>query len=116
MWSTVLSAASTGTCTNLQLLADKRRPFQLQVNLAVHLFPGLHAPALILGTIAGCGGRILADGIMTGWQVRKLDVRAGAGQHANDSICALVVDCANAAACKYAGAHAVMDAPGKSPA
>jgi hypothetical protein len=41
----------------------------LQVNLAVQLYPGSVAPALILGTLAGCGGRLLADGIMTGWQV-----------------------------------------------
>lgn len=39
-----------------------------RVNLAVQLYPGVHTAPLILGTIAGCGGRLLADGIMTGWQ------------------------------------------------
>jgi hypothetical protein len=41
-----------------------------QVNLAVQLYPGVVAAPIILGTISGCGGRLLADGIMTGWQVR----------------------------------------------
>lgn len=41
----------------------------VQIDLAVQLYPGVHAAPLILGTIAGCGGRLLADGIMTGWQV-----------------------------------------------
>lgn len=44
-------------------------PHTRQIDLAVQLFPGVAAAPLILGTIAGCGGRLLADGIMTGWQV-----------------------------------------------
>lgn len=42
-----------------------------QVDLAVQLFPGVAAAPLILGTLSGCGGRLLADAIMTSWQVSQ---------------------------------------------
>jgi hypothetical protein len=39
----------------------------LQVDLAVTLFPGVVAAPLVLGTLGGCGGRLLADIILTTW-------------------------------------------------
>ena len=40
----------------------------LQVDLAVQLYPGVVAAPLILGTLAGCGGRILADILLHSWE------------------------------------------------
>ncbi|KAI8470760.1 MAG: hypothetical protein J3K34DRAFT_521068 [Monoraphidium minutum] len=38
-----------------------------RVNLAAELFPGNFSAALILGTISGCGGRLVADSMKFGW-------------------------------------------------
>ena len=38
-----------------------------RVDLAVRLYPGVVAAPLLLGTLAGCGGRLLADAILWGW-------------------------------------------------
>eukprot|EP00877_Chromochloris_zofingiensis_P008632 jgi/Chrzof1/4021/Cz13g17150.t1 len=55
----------TKSCTSLlrALLIIAR------VNLANELYPGVIAAPLILGTIAGCGGRLLADGIKHSWSI-----------------------------------------------
>jgi hypothetical protein len=39
----------------------------LQVDLAVKLYPGIVAAPLLLGTLAGCGGRIIADVMLHNW-------------------------------------------------
>ncbi|KAF8062702.1 clasp1b [Scenedesmus sp. PABB004] len=38
-----------------------------QVDLAVALYPGIAAAPLLLGTLAGCGGRLIADALLTAW-------------------------------------------------
>lgn len=39
----------------------------MQVDLAVKLYPGIVAAPLLLGTLAGCGGRLLADTLLHSW-------------------------------------------------
>lgn len=39
----------------------------VQVDLAVTKYPGVIAAPLILGTIAGAGGKLITDGIRGGW-------------------------------------------------
>jgi len=51
-----------GTCLSRALLIISR------VDLAVQLYPGVVAAPLILGTLAGCGGRILADILLHSWE------------------------------------------------
>uniref|UniRef100_A0A383VCK9 Uncharacterized protein n=1 Tax=Tetradesmus obliquus TaxID=3088 RepID=A0A383VCK9_TETOB len=38
-----------------------------RVDLAVKLYPGIVAAPLLLGTLAGCGGRLLADTLLHSW-------------------------------------------------
>ncbi|KXZ41319.1 hypothetical protein GPECTOR_557g577 [Gonium pectorale] len=38
-----------------------------RVDLAVSLYPGVVAAPLILGTLAGCGGKLITDAIRGGW-------------------------------------------------
>lgn len=39
----------------------------MQVDTAVQLYPGVVAAPLILGTLAGCGGRLIADALLHSW-------------------------------------------------
>lgn len=41
-----------------------------RVDAAVAVFPGVVAAPLVLGTLAGCGGRLIVDGLYFGWGVR----------------------------------------------
>lgn len=38
-----------------------------QVDLAIKLYPGIVAAPLLLGTLAGCGGRLIADALLHGY-------------------------------------------------
>jgi len=38
-----------------------------QVDVAVKLYPGIAAAPLLLGTLAGCGGRLIADALLHNW-------------------------------------------------
>jgi hypothetical protein len=38
-----------------------------RVDLSVTLFPGVVAAPLVLGTISGCGGKVVVDAMMFGW-------------------------------------------------
>eukprot|EP00879_Flechtneria_rotunda_P023314 GHRR01024663.1.p1 GENE.GHRR01024663.1~~GHRR01024663.1.p1 ORF type:complete len:384 (+),score=128.00 GHRR01024663.1:63-1214(+) len=39
-----------------------------RVDLGCKLYPGVAAAPLLLGTLAGCGGRLIADAMLYGWQ------------------------------------------------
>lgn len=53
----------TKACTSLLRV----RLIIARVDLAVAMYPGVVAAPLLLGTVAGCGGRLLADLVMWGW-------------------------------------------------
>eukprot|EP00775_Hariotina_reticulata_P009971 gene9971-10125_t len=38
-----------------------------RVDVAVKLYPGIAAAPLLLGTLAGCGGRLIADALLHNW-------------------------------------------------
>ena len=55
--------AVTKTCTTIL----RANLIISRVDLAVSHFPGVLAAPLVLGTISGCGGRLLVDGLKFGW-------------------------------------------------
>lgn len=62
--STWLTCAPLSRLTRCPVALHAHHP---QVDLAVSLYPGVVAAPLILGTLAGSGGKMITDGIRGGW-------------------------------------------------
>lgn len=62
----------TKSCTSLM----RAKLILARVDLAVRIFPGVAAAPLLLGTLGGCGGRLLCDLVKHGWSRPEHPVNA----------------------------------------